>query len=208
MCWFIFCLYLKVFCSFHFHYFRKPKQYVLPCKWFWSCRYNIYNELEFPIDVNIQWHSAQTDKRSSLMDKRPAQKCLDQWEFGISWASKRFCPTRCEEISCKMNRNVKVCNNLMEKILKSLDDSDCPKTPEVVDTKSDEETWMCLSYLFRFKTTIHKAERQAKMFSVCARKHVLMQVLFRKFYCLYLQIKSFETIVFPKFWYLPNERTR
>ena len=44
--------------------------------------------------------------------------------------------------------------------VKNLEDQGCPKVQDLVD----EENWICSSYPFRHKTTLHSAEREAKFF--------------------------------------------
>ena len=41
----------------------------------------------------------------------------------------------------------------MEKEVKKLEDHDCPAAQDLAET--DEERWICSSYPFRHKTTLH-----------------------------------------------------
>ena len=56
----------------------------------------------------------------------------------------------------------KILGKLSDKDVENSDDHGCPKIRDLVDPKSDEETWICLSYPFVQKTTLHCAERKAK----------------------------------------------
>ena len=50
--------------------------------------------------------------------------------------------------------------HLLDKEVKNLDEHGCPKVQNLVD----EEMWINSSFLFRHKTTLHYAEREAKSF--------------------------------------------
>ena len=54
----------------------------------------------------------------------------------------------------------KILGNLLDKDGGNLEDHGCPKVQDLVY----EKTWGCTSYPFRHKTTLHCAERKAKMF--------------------------------------------
>ena len=49
---------------------------------------------------------------------------------------------------------------LLDKQVENLEDHGCPKVQDLVG----EEIWICSSYPFRHKTTLHCAERKAKLF--------------------------------------------
>ena len=54
----------------------------------------------------------------------------------------------------------KILGTLLEKELENLEDHGCPKVQDL----ADEEIWICSTYPFRHKTTLHCAERKAKLF--------------------------------------------
>ena len=45
-----------------------------------------------------------------------------------------------------------------------MEDRRQPEVQDLVDPKTDEEMCFCSSYIFRQKTTLHFAERKAKLF--------------------------------------------
>ena len=54
----------------------------------------------------------------------------------------------------------KLLGNLLKKEVKNLEDHGCPEVQDLVD----EEVWICSSFPFRHKTTLHRAARQIKLF--------------------------------------------
>ena len=58
----------------------------------------------------------------------------------------------------------------MDKEVEDLDDHVCPNIQELVE--SDNQMWICPSYLFRHKTTLHCAERKVKLFGECTMQHL------------------------------------
>ena len=74
---------------------------------------------------------------------KPSKQWCKGWEF------------------CNKNRKCKIFANWMGKQLENLEDHGCPNVRDLVD----EEMWICSIYPFRHKTTLHWAERKAKLFS-------------------------------------------
>ena len=59
--------------------------------------------------------------------------------------------------------------NLRGQNVENLDDYGCPKIQELVKTDS---SWICSSFLFRHKTSLHCAERKAKVYGEGAVQHL------------------------------------
>ena len=62
----------------------------------------------------------------------------------------------------------KILASLMDKAVENLDDHGCPKVQDTVD----EVMWICSSYPFGHKTTLHSAECQAKLFGYWIVHHL------------------------------------
>ena len=54
--------------------------------------------------------------------------------------------------------------------LENVEDHGCPKVQDIID----EEIWICSSYLFRHKTTLHCEESKAKSFVNWIRLHLIL----------------------------------
>ena len=67
----------------------------------------------------------------------------------------------------KGTEKCKILGNSLDKEVENLEDHGCPKVQNLVD----EEIWVCSSYQFRHKPTLHCAERKAKMFGNGIMRH-------------------------------------
>ena len=76
------------------------------------------------------------------------------------------------EYFAKGTEKSKILGNLMDKEVENLDDHGCPKIRDLVDPRADGETWICPSYPFRHKTTLHCAERKANMLGQWTMLHL------------------------------------
>ena len=74
------------------------------------------------------------------------------------------------EFFAKRIENCKILGSLMDKNVKNMDDHSCSKFQEPVET--DKRKWICPSYPFRHKTTLHRAERKTKLFSGWTKQHL------------------------------------
>ena len=54
--------------------------------------------------------------------------------------------------------------------VENMDDYGCPKIQDLV--KTDNSWWICSSYPFQHKTTLHSAERKANVFGDWAMQHL------------------------------------
>ena len=63
----------------------------------------------------------------------------------------------------------KILGNLLDVEVENLEDHGCPKVQDLVD----EENWICWSYLFRHKTTLHCAGHMAKLFGNWIMWHLI-----------------------------------
>ena len=64
----------------------------------------------------------------------------------------------------------------MHKEVENLDDHGCLKVQELV--VSNEEVWICFSYPFPQKTTLHCADVKAKKFGNWTMQHSKLWILF------------------------------
>ena len=58
----------------------------------------------------------------------------------------------------------------MDKDVKNLDEYGCHEIRDLVDPKADEEIYICSNY--RHKTTLHCAEREAKLLGQWTIQHL------------------------------------
>ena len=65
--------------------------------------------------------------------------------------------------------NRRLLTNLLGQNVENLDDYGCHKIQDLVKTDS---LWICSSYLFRHKTSLHCAERKAKLYGEWAMQHL------------------------------------
>ena len=72
------------------------------------------------------------------------------------------------ENSAKGIEKCRSLGSLMGKRVENLEDHGCPKVQDLVK----EEVWICSSYPFRQKTTLHCAERWAKLFGNWIMEHL------------------------------------
>ena len=63
-------------------------------------------------------------------------------------------------------------NNLMNKEVEIMDYHACPKIRDLIDYEADGEMWICSSYRFLPKTTLHCAERKAKLLVQSSLQHL------------------------------------
>ena len=86
-----------------------------------------------------------------------ARNCVEQWKLNYSEFSNILHRAVKGEYFAKGTEKSKILGNLKNKEVENLEDHGCPKVRDLVD----EEVWICSSYPFRHKTTIHCAERKA-----------------------------------------------
>ena len=88
---------------------------------------------------------------------------------GIVWNSRRLDYSELSNILpravkgeyfAKGTEKCEVIGNVMEREVENLEDHGCPNDQDLVD----EESWICLSYPFRHKTTPQCAERKSNLF--------------------------------------------
>ena len=60
----------------------------------------------------------------------------------------------------KQTRNCNIIGILVDEDVENLEDHGCPKPQDLVG----EELWICSSYPFKHKITLHYAEHQAELF--------------------------------------------
>ena len=76
------------------------------------------------------------------------------------------------EYFAKGKEKCQILGNLLDKRVENLEDHGCPKVQDLVD----EEIWICSSYPFRHKTTLHFhcAERKTKLFDNWILRHSML----------------------------------
>ena len=57
----------------------------------------------------------------------------------------------------------RVLGKLLDKAVENMDDYSCAEIRDLVDPKEDKKMWICSNYPFQHKTTVHCAERRAKL---------------------------------------------
>ena len=72
------------------------------------------------------------------------------------------------EYFAKRTEKCKIFCNLLDEDVGKLEDHGCPKVQDLVD----EEMWMCSSYPFTYKTTLHCGERKAILFGNWIMHHL------------------------------------
>ena len=72
------------------------------------------------------------------------------------------------EYFAKRTEEFKILGSLLGKKVENLEDHGC----HIVQDLVDEELWICLSYQFRHKTSLHCAERKAKLFGNWTLPHL------------------------------------
>ena len=73
------------------------------------------------------------------------------------------------EVFAKGLEKCRLLTNLLGQNVENLDDYGCPKIQDLVKTDS---LWICSNYLFRHKTTLHCAERKAKVYGDWTMQHL------------------------------------
>ena len=76
----------------------------------------------------------------------------------------------------------------MGKEVEKLEDHGCFKVHDLVN----EEKWIFSSHFFRNKTTLHCAERKAKLFGNCLLHHLKLYSLYCEMYCQYIRLSIFQ----------------
>ena len=72
------------------------------------------------------------------------------------------------EVFVKGLEKCRLLTNLPGQNVENLDDYGCPKNQDPVKTDS---SWICSSYLFRYKASLHCAERKLKVYGEWAAHH-------------------------------------
>ena len=98
---------------------------------------------------------------------------------GIVWNSRRLDYSELSNILpravkgeyfAKGTESGKNLGNLLDKEVEKLEDHGCSKIHDLVD----DEIWICWSYPFRHKTTLHCAKRKAKLFGNLIMRHLML----------------------------------
>ena len=162
----LFCFYVKLFLLLIFHSVD-----------FWSSIYWIVLDIEVAdknvikglvvfIDDKVQGYLFRPPKK--YKPTKQAFWCTTNFHGNV-WNSRRLdyiqlsnnLPRAVKgEYIAKGTEKCKILGNLLDKEVKNLEVHGCLKIQDLVD----KEVWICSSYPFRHKTTLHCAERKAKLF--------------------------------------------
>ena len=135
---------------------------------------NVFRELGVLSDSKVQEYSFRPPKKY-----KPTKQTFwcTRSLHGIVWNSGRL---NYSELSDNLRRAVNG-ENFAEGFRKkqdswqffleveNLEDHDCPKVQDLVD----EKIWICSSYPFNHKITLHTAERKAKLFCNWIMRHLM-----------------------------------
>ena len=137
---------------------------------------NIIMELGVFIDGKVEGYSFRPPKK--YKPTKQSFWCTRNLH-GIVWISGRLDYSELSSILpravkgeyfAKRTEKCKILGNLLDKGVESLQDHGCPKFQELVD----EENWKCSTYSFGHKTTLHCAERNAKLFGNWIMRHSML----------------------------------
>ena len=76
------------------------------------------------------------------------------------------------EVFAKGFEGCRLLTRLLGQIVERLDDYGCPKIQYRVGEGKTDSSWICSSYLFRHKTSLHCAEKKAKVYGEWAMQHL------------------------------------
>ena len=134
---------------------------------------NIIKELGVFVDGNVQGFSFRPPKK--YKPTKQAFWCTRNLH-GIVWNTARSDYSELSDIllravygdhPAKGTEKCEILGFSLKKEVENMEDHGCPKVQDPVD----EEVWICSSYPFRHKTTLHCAERKAKLFLNWIMRH-------------------------------------
>ena len=114
----------------------------------------------------------RTNKTSNFVYENIARNCVEQWLFGLQWASRHSSQRCTGRTVCKTNKKLKILGNSMDKNVENMDDHGCPKIRKFVDPEAFWEMWVSSSYPFRHRTTFHCTERKPKLLCQWTMQHL------------------------------------
>ena len=76
------------------------------------------------------------------------------------------------EVFGKQFEKCRLLTRLLGRNVENLDEYDCPKGQNLVGEGKTDSWWICSSYPFRHKTSLHCAERKAKVYGGWAMQHL------------------------------------
>ena len=130
---------------------------------------NIIKELGLYIDGSLQGFPFVHQRLVNLKNRQHGRQVIymemrevvESWIMIISLLS--FCDIKVmnAEVFAKGLEKCRLLTRLLGQNVENLDDYGCPKIQDIVKTDS---LWICSSYPFRHKTSLHCAERKAKVY--------------------------------------------
>ena len=126
------------------------------------------------IDGKFQGYSFSPPK-----EYKPTRQAFwfTRYLHGIKWNSERLDyselsnihprAVKCEHFA-KATEKCKLHATFLDKEVQNLEDHGCSKVQDLVGEKS----WICSIHPLRHKTTLHCAERKAKVFGNCKMRHL------------------------------------
>ena len=76
------------------------------------------------------------------------------------------------EVFAKGLKECRLLTRLRGQNLENFDEYDCPKSQDLVGEGKTDISWICFSYPFRHKTSLHRAERKTKVYGEWAIHHI------------------------------------
>ena len=136
---------------------------------------NVTKELGVFIDGKVQGYSFRPPKK--FKTTKQAFWCTRNLQGNV-WNSGRLDYSELSNILpgavkrqyfAKGTEKCKILRNLLDKEVENWQDYGCPKVQDLVD-----EIWICSSYPFGHKTTLHCAQRKAKLFGNWIIRHLML----------------------------------
>ena len=172
----LFCLYVRLFLPSIFNFID-----------FWSGMSCIALNFELADKSDIKELGVFIDGKVKGYPFRPPEKYKPTLQafwctrnlHGIVWNSERLVYSELSNILpsavkgehlAKGTEKSKILGNILDKEVENLEDHGCRKVQDLVD----EAMWLCSSYPFRHKTTLHCAECKAKMFASWIMHHLML----------------------------------
>ena len=76
------------------------------------------------------------------------------------------------EVFAKGLQKFRLLTRLIGQNVENLDDSGCPKIQDLVGEGKINSSWICSTYPFRHKTSLHCGKRKAKVYVDWATQHL------------------------------------
>ena len=133
---------------------------------------NIMKELGLYIDGSVQgipFRPPKTFKTNKQTPWNTSHLHVIEWSSGKLDNDKLFAvfydiKVMNVEVFAKGLENLRPLTRLLGQFAENLDDYGCPTIQDLVGKEKTNSFWICSSYRFRHKTSLHCAERKAKVY--------------------------------------------